>query len=188
MNRTGPGLDTRLAKALSHPLRQRLLIAFARRVASPSEMATELGEPLGDVAYHVKRLVDLGCLELVRAERGRGGVKRFYTASARYEVEDAAWTTLSPSSRHSIAEPVAAQIVSEVQGAAADGRLGADHVHLSFVRLHLDERGLEALSTVLRSVVDEADRLERQSEQRSGAAARRPTALSIAHVPLVNER
>jgi Helix-turn-helix domain len=180
------GLDTELAKALSHPLRQRLLIAFAGRVASPSEIAAELDEPLGDVAYHVKRMVELGCMELVRAVPGRGGVKHFYTATVRYEVDDVNWDRLAPSSRHSVAEPVASQIVSQIQGAAADGTLGADHVYLSFVRLRLDDRAFQELSGLLRQLVDEAERLERESEDRNGPSGGRPTALSIAHLPLAS--
>jgi DNA-binding transcriptional ArsR family regulator len=180
----GRGLDTQLAKALSHPLRQRLLIAFAGRVASPSEIAKELDEPLGDVAYHVKRLVELGCMELVEAVPGRGGVKHFYTATARYEVDDASWGRLAPSVRQFVAQPIAGQIVSELEGAAADGKLGADQVYLSYVRLKLDDRAFGELSALLRSLVDEAARLERESEERQGSAPSHRTALSIAHLPL----
>jgi hypothetical protein len=183
MARKSRGLDTQLAKALSHPLRQRLLMAFAGRVASPSEIATEIGEPLGDVAYHVRRLVELGCMELVRAVPGRGGRKHFYTATARYEIDDVSWERLAPSSRQLLAEPVAAQIVAEIQSAAADGKLAAEHVYLSFVRLRLDKRAFEELSALLRTLVDEAERLERESEERQDAAGRHRSALSIAHLP-----
>ncbi|TMK71288.1 MAG: helix-turn-helix transcriptional regulator, partial [Actinobacteria bacterium] len=49
-------LDRRLIKALGHPVRIRALEVLNARVASPSELAKELGEPLGNVAYHVKVL------------------------------------------------------------------------------------------------------------------------------------
>src|SRR5215204_356255 len=92
-------VDTRLAKALSHPLRSRLLMAYTGRVASPSQVAEELGAPLGDVSYHTKRLVEQGCVELVEAVRGRGGVKHFYRATVPYEVRDEAWEGLAPALR-----------------------------------------------------------------------------------------
>jgi len=49
-------VDQRLIKALGHPLRMSVLAILNARVASPSELAKELGEPLGNVAYHVKIL------------------------------------------------------------------------------------------------------------------------------------
>ena len=54
-----------MAKALAHPLRARLFQRLAEGVASPNELSRELGEPLGNVSYHVKTLLKLGCVELV---------------------------------------------------------------------------------------------------------------------------
>ena len=58
-------VDQRVAKALSHPLRAHVLAILNERVASPNDMAEQLGEPLGNVSYHVKALVELDCIELV---------------------------------------------------------------------------------------------------------------------------
>ena len=58
--------DPRLIKALAHPLRVRILsILETRDMASPNEMADELGVSLGVLSYHVRRLLALGFLELV---------------------------------------------------------------------------------------------------------------------------
>ena len=48
-------LDPNLAKALSHPLRQRILERLsADGEASPTELARRLDERLPNVAYHVR--------------------------------------------------------------------------------------------------------------------------------------
>ena len=52
-------VDPRVAKALSHPLRAHVLTILNERVASPNQMSEELGEPLGNVSYHVKALLEL---------------------------------------------------------------------------------------------------------------------------------
>ena len=53
--------DPRLIKALAHPLRVRILsILETRDMASPNEMADELGVSLGVMSYHVRRLHALG--------------------------------------------------------------------------------------------------------------------------------
>jgi DNA-binding transcriptional ArsR family regulator len=74
-------VDPRLIKALGHPVRVRALAILNERVASPSELAEELGEALGNVAYHVKVLEENGAIELVRTAPVRGALEHFYRAS-----------------------------------------------------------------------------------------------------------
>jgi DNA-binding transcriptional ArsR family regulator len=76
-------LDRRLIKALGHPVRVRALEVLNVRVASPSELAKELGEPLGNVAYHVKILEENDAIELVRTAPVRGALEHFYRAKVR---------------------------------------------------------------------------------------------------------
>jgi predicted transcriptional regulator len=49
--------------------------------ASPRELADELDAPLGVTAYHVRRLVDLGLISLVRETRRRGSIEHHYLAA-----------------------------------------------------------------------------------------------------------
>jgi hypothetical protein len=178
------GLDTRLAKALSHPLRQRLLMAYTGRVLSPSQVAAELDEPLGDVSYHTKQLLAHGCVELVEAVRGRGGVKHYYRATVPYEVGDREWRTLSPALRRRLVEPIVAAIVDDVADAAESEALDADDVHVSRTPLALDEQGWGELSRVLESAVADALRIQGESAARlRGAAAPATSALAILHFP-----
>jgi Helix-turn-helix domain len=176
------GLDTRLAKAMSHPLRQRMLMAYTGRVVSPSQVAAELQEPLGDVSYHTKQLLAHGCLELVEAVRGRGGVKHFYRATVPYEVADAEWSGLSAASRRRIVEPVAAAIVEDLARASSAGWLTADDMHISRTRLALDEQGRRELSRLLETLVDDALRIQDEAAKRlRGERPESPSVLAILH-------
>jgi DNA-binding transcriptional ArsR family regulator len=74
-------LDQRLIRALGHPVRMRALQVLNTRVASPSELAKELHEPLGNVAYHVKILEENDAIELVRTAPVRGALEHFYRAT-----------------------------------------------------------------------------------------------------------
>jgi len=67
-------------RALGHPLRARLLSELAEREASPAELARDLNESLGVVAYHVRALVSAGLLDLVRRTFIRGAVQHHYRA------------------------------------------------------------------------------------------------------------
>ena len=64
-------------------MRVRALEVLNERVASPSELAKELGEPLGNVAYHVKILEENDAIELVRTAPVRGALEHFYRAKVR---------------------------------------------------------------------------------------------------------
>jgi DNA-binding transcriptional ArsR family regulator len=75
-------LGRRVHRALAHPLRVRILEAAADRdEVSPVELATELGESLGVVSYHVRTLADAGLLELSGTSFRRGAVKHHYRAT-----------------------------------------------------------------------------------------------------------
>ena len=66
-------LNERLAKAFSHRLRVQILQRLDEAgEASPKELAQALGEPVGNVSYHVRILRELDCVELVRTEPRRG--------------------------------------------------------------------------------------------------------------------
>src|ERR1700709_496434 len=73
-------LDEALLRAISHPLRHRLLGMLDGRTASPNMLARELGLPLGRVSYTIRLPSDLGAIELVRTEPRRGALERFYAA------------------------------------------------------------------------------------------------------------
>ncbi len=53
--------DPRWLRAISHPIRIRLLAMLDEEPASPVILASKLDQPLGTIAYHVRTLYDLGC-------------------------------------------------------------------------------------------------------------------------------
>ena len=66
--------DPRYVKALSHPLRVRILAMLQERTASPSQLSEWLGATLGTTAYHVRSLHQLGLIELADETRVRGAI------------------------------------------------------------------------------------------------------------------
>lgn len=74
-------LDPRLAKALSNEVRARALELLAEGARSPKLIATELELDLRAVAYHVRVLKKLGCIELVETLPRRGAVEHVYRAA-----------------------------------------------------------------------------------------------------------
>src|SRR3954470_8348725 len=111
--------QARIAKALAHPLRARILQRLGERVASPGDLAVELDAPLGVVSYHVRMLRDYDCVELVRTEPRRGALQHFYKATARPNLDDDQWRTLPAGLRKELAGETIQEVISDL-GAAAD--------------------------------------------------------------------
>jgi DNA-binding transcriptional ArsR family regulator len=166
MTKTKTGVDQRLVRAIGHPLRLRLLTIFNERVASPSDLAAELGEPIGNVSYHTRILARLGCVELVKTKQVRGAVEHYYRAVVRPVFSDDDWAELPLSIRKSLAGAVLTEIGDDVSAAAGEGGFDRDTVHLSRTPLTLDEQGWQDLNERLQGVFEEALEIQAQSAAR----------------------
>src|SRR5881275_799819 len=119
----GETSEARIAKALAHPLRARILQRLGERVASPGDLAVELDAPLGVISYHVRMLRDYECVELVRTEPRRGALQHFYRATARPNFDETQWRTLPSSLRGELAGETIRDLVGDLAGAADGGTL-----------------------------------------------------------------
>src|SRR4051795_3157383 len=119
----GETAEARIAKALAHPLRARLLQRLGERVASPGDLALELGAPLGVVSYHVRMLRDYDCVELVRTEPRRGALQHFYRATARPTLDEDQWRTLPSGLRRELAGETIQELVTDLAASADAGLL-----------------------------------------------------------------
>src|SRR4029078_5532159 len=88
--------DPRYVKALSHPLRVRILAMLQQRRASPSQLSEWLDATLGTTAYHVRSLHQLGLIELADETRVRGAIEHHYRAGKRPMVSEEAWAQAPP--------------------------------------------------------------------------------------------
>src|SRR5215213_8296702 len=83
--------DPRYVRALSHPLRVRILAMLQERTASPSQLSEWLGATLGTTAYHVRSLHQLGLIELAdeyaRKSAAEGGFDRAEAHLSRTSIK-----------------------------------------------------------------------------------------------------
>src|ERR1700750_1143137 len=136
----GETSEARIAKALAHPLRARILQRLGERVASPGDLAVELGAPLGVVSYHVRMLRDYDCVELVRTEPRRGALQHFYRATARPNLDEDQWRTLPSGLRKELAGETIQEGVDDLAAAADAGKLEDAEIVISRTPLELDEK------------------------------------------------
>jgi DNA-binding transcriptional ArsR family regulator len=138
---------------MTHPTRVHTMAFLRERTASPREVAEAIGERLNNVTYHVDQLRKLGCVDLVRTERVRGGrvVEHFYRATRRLYFDETAWASLTEKERLGIAGVSLRMISEDINAAMAAGTFfheGGDG-HVSRSPMVLDAEGWEEVLEVL---------------------------------------
>ena len=160
-------VDPRIAKALSHPMRARILGILDERVASPNEIAETIDERLPNVSYHVRALLDLGCIELVDTAQRRGAIEHYYRAVVRPFFSDRDWKRLPRSGRQAISDAALQLIWEEVSAALKAGTFGSrSDRHLSHNEVVLDEEGWRAVARLLNGVVGDIEKIASSSAAR----------------------
>ena len=158
--------DPRYVKAMSHPLRVRILAILMERKASPVELAQVLEGTLGTVSYHVRTLHQLGLIELVDETRVRGAVEHHYRAKSRPEVTDEAWEKAPPIAKQAAVGSSLQMIDDYARASAAAG--GFDHGDAALIRLSmtLDAKGWQQLAKACKRLYEQAQRIEADARER----------------------
>ena len=158
--------DPRYVKALSHPLRVRILALLQERTASPRELAEWLDATLGTVSYHVRTLHDFGLIELVKTTQVRGAIAHHYKATIRPTVDDAAWASAPPIAKQAAVGASLQTVDDYARASAAAGGFDRGEAHLSRTNLRLDAKGWQAADKACQKLIAELGRIEEAAAKR----------------------
>ncbi len=160
-------------------------------MASPSEIADALVEPLGNVSYHVRILRELDCVELVRTEPRRGALEHFYRAKVSPWLSNEQWSQLPATFRRK----TLARTLSEILEAAAKagGQGGFDGLESHASRVALDEAGRTEIAALLAETREAALRIHaasagRRTARGPGTPAPIATELVLMHLREADEK
>ena len=158
--------EAKVAKALAHPLRVRILGILEERVASPRELALELDAELSQLSYHVRTLHRGGFIELVEQKRRRAAIESYYRATERPVVTSDAWAEMPSVAKKQLVSGALGQIGEVVNAAVGTGGFERDDTHVSRSPMVLDDRGFA-------EVAEKMDRLLKDFERIAAAAEKR---------------
>ena len=164
--------DPRLVKGLAHPLRIHILRVLETRVASPSEIAEEIGAPLGNVSYHVRFLARVGLIELTSTKPRRGAVEHYYRAVARVSVTDQAWAQVPEVVKSGMISATLDQAGRVIGAAASSGGFDRRDAVVARREMLLDEQGFADLASELNGLLE---RSRRSSARAPSGWRRHPT-------------
>jgi len=159
--------DPRYVKALSHPLRVRILAMLQERTASPSQLSEWLGATLGTTAYHVRSLHQLGLIELADETRVRGAIEHHYRAGKRPMVSEDAWSQAAPIAKQAAVGSALQMIDEYSRKSAAEGGFDRAEAHLSRTSLKLDAKGWEALNKACLKFVEQVEKIDAAAKERA---------------------
>jgi DNA-binding transcriptional ArsR family regulator len=158
--------DPRYVKALSHPLRVRILALLQERTASPRELAEWLDATLGTVSYHVRTLHDFGLIELVKTTQVRGAIAHHYKAKIRPRVDDEAWSSAAPIVKQAAVGAALQTVDDYARASAAAGGFDRGEAHLSRTSLRLDDRGWQQAAKACEKLLADLTRIEDAAAKR----------------------
>jgi DNA-binding transcriptional ArsR family regulator len=158
--------DPRYVKALSHPLRVRILALLQERTASPRELAEWLDATLGTVSYHVRTLHDFGLIELVETTQVRGAIAHHYKAKIRPRVDDEAWASAAPIVKQAAVGAALQTVDDYARASAAAGGFDRGEAHLSRTNLRLDAKGWQQAARACEKLLADLDKIEDAAAKR----------------------
>jgi hypothetical protein len=171
----------RLARVLAHPLRDRVLFEYRDAPACPSDVARRLDRPLNLVSYHTAVLARHGCLELVRTERRRGALTRFYRCTVDQAIGPGDWIGVPVPLRRALALDTLGRLEAEARAAALAGGFDGEAAHLTRIVLGLDAAGVRAAGDALWRAFAELSEIADDARARGGA--REPYEVGILAFP-----
>jgi DNA-binding transcriptional ArsR family regulator len=179
-------INDRLVAAISHPTRMRAMCLLWEKEASPREIAAELDEPLNNVTYHVKQLLELGWIELVAQRPAHGGrvVEHFYKASRSSEFGDAELQEMGTTEKLLLDTAILDAMSKELSEALLSGSFTArPDNEMVRVPLDLDEEGWKETKEILNRALTEILKVKETVLQRTADTGEEtfPTKVAIMH-------
>jgi len=170
------------AEILSHPLRVRLLeianefdisaVSFVRGGYARGLLDhLDEGTAVSQVAYHFRKLLKAGCIEVVEHHVRRGAVENVYRGVARVILDTAEWKTVDPVRRKEITGVTLQALMARAESAVLEDTFDArDDRWLVWVQMALDEQGWDELCGLCKKMMDDVERVRETAEERLGRA------------------
>jgi DNA-binding transcriptional ArsR family regulator len=152
--------DPVIAKAYAHPLRIEIMGLLDNRVASPRQLADELGSPLSLTSYHVRQLMKMGLVKLVSRRQKRGSIEHFYTAVVRPRMYDDTWAQIPTIVKREIVGGRIGQLGKEIATAAMAGSFDREDMHFTRTRASLTPGGWKKAARVFADALAKLDKLK----------------------------
>lgn len=160
--------NPQLISALAHPTRVHALKVLTERTASPGEIAKELERSVRHVTYHLDRLEQLGCVELVGTEKAHGGgvLMKRYRAIQRPWFDRESWSQVDSEDQPGITSAILAGMNEDINKAITGGTINEAENHISRTPMVVDPESYEELLGLLSDTLEEMVAIQDRANER----------------------
>ena len=175
-----------LAAIVSHPLRRRIWDAITEHPISPRELADQLHEPVNDVAYHTRKLRDLGMIEPAGTRPVRGATQHFYRAVRRPHLSNEEVESLTPAQSAADATHILQRELADAASSLEAGKMVERPEHYLFrYPVTLDEEGWQEFHSIFEDAAKRLYEAEARSVERRAEKGEESEPVSVvAHLNL----
>jgi len=178
---SGKSIDDVVIYAVSHRTRVQILVVLNQGAYSTSEVADIIGQPLKNIAHHMKELADGGAIEIAKTERRRNFDQHFYRAVElpMYSKEEV--LAMHPVERQMMIGFIVQSLIAEVLASLHAGKMSADPAGVqAWDRLNLDEQGRRAVNEEQERHWERLAEIEEESVIRTALSGAKTTPYMVA--------
>jgi DNA-binding transcriptional ArsR family regulator len=172
IDESAPGIDPKMAKALSNGWRCRILTELAARPLSPSMFVEDIGGSIGHISRCFRELAQWGFAEIFEERRGGrngGGIERVYRGVRKPYFDTPTWLALPRLVREEMSQSFLGSYFERVTEAIDAGTFDADiDRHFSWKPVTLDRIAWNELGDSLNETLDWLPEIESESISRAG--------------------
>lgn len=170
MLKSAKPVSRQLGDVVTHPLRYKCLILLTEKVASPAELARDLGVLVEDLSYHIRVLRNVNAIELVKSVPGPTSVQHFYRAAHRAELDEETSLRMSVEERVAAGRVTGQMIFADLASSMESGAFGQRHDHhISRFPLTIDEEGWTEVREIQARALEETYEVARRIALRTAA-------------------
>lgn len=164
-------VNPKLTRALSHVVRQHILLAAREGEVSPNQEAKSLGLGVSQISYHFNVLgEECGLITVTRTVQRRGAVQHYYRATAKGLLPAKSWRPLKKALRAVVGAGQASELFDDLAKALKADKLNRADDQIVRTPLVLDREGQRKVKAIAERAVKQVEREQQASARRVSKA------------------
>jgi DNA-binding transcriptional ArsR family regulator len=174
------GVEEAISYAVGHRIRVEVLASLNEGVASASELARVVHQPLSTVTHHIEELLKSGSIEVAKTERIRNISQNFYRAVELPFFTDEQMEAMPPAARQEIYGVILQAVMAEALAAFWAGKITADpRAWLSWRWFNVDAQGREDIAEEQSRSWGRLREIEAESATRRARSGEEPVSIIV---------
>lgn len=185
----GKAIEKVIVYALGHRTRVYVLTILNEGTYTANEIAQIIGEPLPNVSFHIRELLESGSIELAKTEKARNADLHFYRAVEMPFYSDEEMAAMTPAQRQVTYGLILQCMMAEALAAFWGGRMHSDpRIWMAWRWFNVDEQGRQDLANEQQRTWERYQEIEAESTNRRAQTGEDAASIIMAQMGFQRER